>query len=115
MNKKQATKGGEYGANGEFYKGGAFINTVAENPKGSTKSKKATRKQEVAPYVWEVAPEGMMSVYGQLAGFELPIWENGKLVGFVFNKNLCGMYATAEAIARREMLIAKYTQGERWV
>ncbi len=34
---KQAKAGGEYGANGSFYRGGTFINTVAANEKGSAK------------------------------------------------------------------------------
>lgn len=40
---KQAKAGGEYGANGSFYKGGTFINTVAENAKGSAKQPIARR------------------------------------------------------------------------
>jgi hypothetical protein len=33
MATKRAAKGGEMGANGEWYEGGKFINTVPENRK----------------------------------------------------------------------------------
>lgn len=117
MNKKQANKGGEFGANGEWYKGGEFINTVAENSKGTAKkAKKPTGKRQVASGIWEVQPtEDAIAIFPQLAGVEMPIWENGKLVGFTFNSNLRGEFATAEATARRQMLIAKFTSGEKWV
>lgn len=46
---KRAQKGGEYGANGEWYEGG-------------------TGKQEIAPYQWAVAPNGERSLYRQFAG-----------------------------------------------
>ena len=51
----QAKKGGELGANGEYYKGGQWINTVEENPKGSSISVKRgkSKKCEIAPYVWQ--------------------------------------------------------------
>lgn len=49
----RATKGGQIGANGEFYKGGQFLNTVKENPKGQAKKKvKKPRKVQIEPYVW---------------------------------------------------------------
>ena len=58
---KRAKVGGEIGANGAAYKGGQFINTVADNPKGEAAGNaKPERKREVAPYVWEVAPDAGM-------------------------------------------------------
>ena len=65
---KRAAKGGEIGANGEFYAGGKFINTVEENSKSLKVAKKTTRKQEVAPYVWEVQPEGKISIFSRCLG-----------------------------------------------
>lgn len=70
----RAKKGGEYGANGEWYKGGRFLNTVAENPKkeGSSNSK-ATRKQQVAPYQWELPPTSdhfaIFKIVGTMAAY----------------------------------------------
>lgn len=37
--KRQAKRGGEVGANGAQYAGGQFINTVAENPKGTASTR----------------------------------------------------------------------------
>ena len=68
MTTKRATKGGEFGANGEWYEGGKFINTIPENRKREGSIPKRSHKQEVAPYVWEVAPEGMNSLYRKFAG-----------------------------------------------
>ncbi len=112
--KRQAKAGGELGANGEFYKGGAFINTVPENPKGNKLSKKATRKQEVMPYVWEVAPEGKMSLYRMLAGFEIGNRDrvNPK---FTFNSDLRNEYATPEYIVIRKSRIEAFNAGEHWI
>lgn len=111
--KRQAKAGGELGANGEFYKGGAFINTVPENPKGNKITKKATRKQEVMPYVWEVAPEGKMSLYRMLSGFEACV--SREPMQFAFNADLRNEYATLEYIEVRKSRIAAFNAGERWI
>lgn len=48
---KRAAKGGEYGANGEFYEGGKFINSIPENPKKEGSAPKAKpRKKQVEPF-----------------------------------------------------------------
>lgn len=52
--KTRAKTGGELGANGEFYKGGQFINTVPENPKKEGSTPKKARKVQVEPFVWVV-------------------------------------------------------------
>lgn len=56
MATQRAPKGGAFGANGEWYEGGKFINSVASNPKkeGSDKHARKPCKQQVAPGVWEV-------------------------------------------------------------
>jgi len=51
---KRAEKGGEVGANGEFYKGGAFIANT-DHPKGQPKAAKV-RKAEIKPWVWVEQP-----------------------------------------------------------
>lgn len=51
-----AKRGGEWGANGEFYKGGQF---VADNPntaKGAAKTTKTLHRIEIEPYKWIIAP-----------------------------------------------------------
>jgi len=110
---RRAAKGGEYGANGEFYEGGKFINTVEENGKQKKKWKKPTGRREVAPSVWEMQPDSdMMPIYGMLAGFEVFNRLTGK---FEFNNDLRGQYATPEFIKVRLSRIDKYNSGEKWL
>ena len=53
---KRAAKGGEFGANGEWYEGGKFINTIAENAKKEGSKPRRAHKIQIEPYVWvEVA------------------------------------------------------------
>jgi hypothetical protein len=109
---RRAVEGGEFGANGEWYEGGKFINTVAKNAKKEVNRYASIRKQEIAPYVYEVLPDGFVSLYRQLAGVEIPNRANGT---FSFNPNLRNEYATPEAIARRTANIAAFNAGERMV
>lgn len=108
----RAKVGGEFGANGEWYDGGRFINTVANNPKGSARKFTVSRKQEVEPFKWEVSTEGKMSIYKQLAGVEI---FNRATMQFTFNESLSSYFATPEAIANRKSKIAAFNRGERWV
>lgn len=113
----RAKAGGEFGANGEWYEGGKFINTVPENAKrqGSVKIKPAG-KREIDNGVWVIQPfSGAISIYAQLAGIELR--EQRGVIGspFKFNPDLRGEWATAESIAKRETLIARFNAGDRWV
>ena len=64
---KRAPKGGAYGANREWYKGGQFIATTGEE-KGRG-SRKSQRKVEVAPYEWRVPPVGMAGIYDRIKVF----------------------------------------------
>jgi hypothetical protein len=109
--RRRAKKGGEVGANGEFYEGGKFIATT-DHPKSHKKSKKISGKQEIEPGLWHASPEGMMSIYRQLAGIESFNRSENK---FTFNPSLKLEFATPQAVARRNLLIAKYNNGERWI
>lgn len=110
---KQAKAGGEHGANGEWYKGGSFINTVPDNAKGEARpKKKATGKQEIEPYKWEVAPvEGQRSLFRLLAGVEC---FNRETLQFTFNEELRLEYALPEVIEQRKKRIDMFNRGERW-
>ena len=111
MATKQATKGGEFGANGEWYKGGRFINTIPENPKKEGSSRRGSGKQEIAPYVWEVAPEGQRSIYRAFAGIF------GKLVNGRLEV-LCSDQVLAYTGTSREEAQAmadRWNAGERWM
>jgi hypothetical protein len=114
---KRAGKGGEFGANGEWYEGGKFINTVADNAKkhGSRKSK--PRKCEVAPYKWEVAPEGKGSLYEMFQGTWGVVRRDGVAVLAYGNDverlehvlNYCGFTR-----ATAQQWLDRYNAGEKW-
>jgi hypothetical protein len=111
---KRAQKGGEFGANGEWYEGGKFINTIPENRKREGSTKRGTGKQEVAPYVWEVGPEGKRSLYRQFAGVY------GKVIDGVavmrtddqLAQTLNYFGTTYEQAAE---IISRWNAGERWI
>lgn len=108
---KRAAKGGEVGANGEWYEGGRFINTVAEQPKRYGSVARKACKMEVAPFVWEVAPEGKTSIYRQFAG----IWGkcvDGKLVVLASEQTFRYFGKTAEYA---QSLADRWNSGERWM
>lgn len=110
----RAKKGGEFGANGEWYEGGKFINTVPENAKrhGSA-PKKPLGKRNTAPGVWEMQPfDGAIAIFPQLAGIELLDHATNT---FRLNPKLRLDFASPAGVARREKLIAAYNAGERWV
>ena len=107
----RAKKGGELGANGEWYEGGKFIATT-ERPKSQAEIRKATRKQETAPYVWEVAPEiGLVAIFPGLSGIEHFSRETKT---FSFNLGLCGDFAQADVIASRKNRIKAFNSGKKW-
>lgn len=111
---KRAAKGGEFGANGEWYEGGKFINTVPENKKREGSNQRGTGKQEIAPYTWEIAPEGKKSLYRQFAGVF------GRVVDGVAvlrtDEQLpqtCRYYGVS--MEQAEELISRWNAGERWM
>lgn len=109
----RAKAGGEYGANGEWYKGGAFINTVPENPKGAAKKYKPCGKRNTGPGIWELQPTPeAIALFPQLAGFEV---FNRATNTFTLNRDLRGEWITQAAIERRQAKIAAYNSGKRWV
>ena len=106
----RAKKGGEIGANGEWYEGGKFIATT-ERPKGAAKTIRRTRRVEIEPYVWAECVEGMWTLYGVLGGLEK--WDRATKT-YALNEALRGHYATTEGIAQRKAWIAAWNAGERW-
>ena len=107
---KRAVKGGEFGANGEWYEGGKFINTVPENRKKEGSARKGSGKQEIGPYTWEVAPEGMTSIYRKLAGIHGRV-ENGVMV---IRTNAQILRYTGDTMETVVELAATYNAGQRW-
>lgn len=108
---KRARKGGEIAPNGEFYKGGQFINTIEENPKRHAITTKATGKREVAPYVWEVAPNAdARSIYKRIAGVYGRV-EDGRMVLNINHQTLAYYGDTMEEITA---LCDQWNAGNRW-
>lgn len=108
---KRAPKGGAYGANGEWYEGGKFINTVAENGKRHGSKPRGTGKQEIAPYVWEIAPEGKKSLFRQWAGIFGKLID-GKAVMTCSQQTLDYFCTTRE---QAQQLMDRWNAGERWI
>ncbi len=111
MNTKRAAAGGEFGANGEWYEGGKFINTVAQNSKRNGSTKRGQGKQEIAPYVWEVAPEaGMISLYRQFAGVFGIVIDGVAVVRC--SQHTMNYYG--KTIDQINDMITRWNAGQRW-
>lgn len=115
----QATKGGEKGINGEFYKGGQFMagseKTVKGAQNGASGNRKA-RKMQTARGEWEIAPEGMLPLYRWMGAH---VWinpENQQAEPFTrFNAKGMGWQMTQEEAMRDAQRIADlWNSGERW-
>ena len=111
---KRASVGGEFGANGEWYDGGKFINTVEENAKGKAKKRTATRKQEIAPYVWEVPPEGKWSLYVRFAGVFGNVW-NGVAILRTDEQLEATLEYYGKTLAQAKKMIDDWNAGVRWI
>lgn len=105
---KRAKKGGQVGANGEWYEGGQFV-SVAGLPKSKKRTSNTSRRVEVEPYVWEVSRDGMAPIYRCMRGLEFVVGGRAE-----FNFSLRGEYATPEEVARRIDRIFRFNSGERW-
>lgn len=106
VTQNRARKGGQIGANGLSYAGGTFLpnTTLAKMATGSKSS--GTRKQIIAPYTWEVAPEGRTSLFGMFRDFV-------NLQTGVVNQQACLHYGrNPEAMYD---LFILWADGERWV
>jgi hypothetical protein len=106
----RAKKGGEYGANGEWYEGGKFIATT-ERPKAQVKIRSA-RKVEVEPGMWvESAGE---SIYSAIK-WDVRISNGIAATHSMSFRGSDGETPSAEYVAAKLDMIAKYNRGERWV
>jgi len=109
----RAKSGGQIGANGEWYNGGEFLPSSEKTVKGEMKkspAKKGTGKRQIAPFVWEVAPEGMGSIYQRYS----QVWkmENGKMEVF---KGLNREYYGEKFLAEAQEMAERWNRGERWM
>lgn len=108
----RAKQGGEIGMNGERYEGGQFLpnTTLPKQEKG--KKAAGSKKVEIAPYIWEVAPEGKRSIYGQIAG-TVAQWDVRGVSFKPFWPYLSQQ--SQEAQDRALDLITRWNAGERWI
>jgi hypothetical protein len=117
---KRAKAGGEFGANGEWYEGGRFINTVPENPKREGSNQSKARKNEIAPYKWELVPAGHngCTIYRQFAGTFGRIDFTGKAV-MAFSDDperlACVLNYCGKTREQAQALLDRYNAGERWL
>lgn len=118
--KTQAKQGGETGVNGHFYKGGQFLPSTQAEP-GTFKRAKvaATRKVEIAPYLWALPPEGMKSLYRSMSPGVFTGKENGVWVMIGSDQTWFYYFGDAETVAAKkaelQARIDAFNAGVRWV
>lgn len=124
MANTRAQAGGQQGKNGEWYDGGQFLPRSATTEKGafgsSEKKQAKPRKQEIAPYKWEVSEKKSIwrTVSGvckfHRTGYSKETGAQGKLEWFDgFNWQAAGW--TIEAVEETKELIERWNNGERWI
>ena len=114
MATKRAPKGGAVGANGEFYEGGKFINTVAENAKQLGSVPKKVRKSQIMPYVWVETPEGQRSIFTKISGIFAQV--TGDIAHMRDDDRLpqtLEYFGVTFEYAKD--LVERYNRGERWI
>ena len=112
----RARKGGEVAPNGEFYEGGRFINTIAENAKkeAGVVARKA-RKVQVEPCVWVVSDKKpLLSIVGTGAEYiNRYDWKQGiRPYAPAFTD---GVMFTGTTITEVQGLCDRFNAGERFV
>lgn len=108
----RAPKGG-ISIMGTFYKGGQFLPT--NEPQRGAHSRKAKtthkpRKVEVAPYKWELLPEGQSAIYTSIQHVT-------KRTGYdtrVYNGNTATLRYIGMNEAQARYLIELYNEGEKF-
>ena len=100
--------------NGEFYQGGTFLPNTKLGKMSKPSRRTGTGKQEIEPYKWEIAPEGMKSVYKQFNGVFGSV-VNGVAVLRTDDclQDTINYYGTTLNDAQK--LITMYNNGVRWM
>jgi hypothetical protein len=105
----RAAKGGQFGANGEWYEGGKFIATT-ERPKAQVKIR-AARKVEVEPGMWVESVE--KTIYSEIK-WDVKIRNGIASTHSMSFRGSDGEAPSTEYVASKMDMIAKYNRGERW-
>lgn len=107
----RAKRGGEYGANGEWYEGGTFLNTTPDNAKGRPKARVRTpRKEQIEPGVWQLPPDGQFAIFHATVGTTAQV-VGGSLRPFAPGVAYYGDRVHGHAVAE---LCERYNAGERF-
>lgn len=107
----RATKGGEFGRNGEWYNGGQFLPNTDLGKRGSDGGK-GNRKSEIAPYEWAVAPEdGMIAIWGIIRGY---VHNIGGGYWPAYNRPEWKQLGPTNT-EKVKGLIKQWLKGERWI
>jgi hypothetical protein len=111
----RAKIGGEFGANGEWYEGGRFINTIPENPKVHGSKPRKARKVQVEPYVWVVDDRRpIFSIVGTGAEYiDRNDWTKGIRPYAPCFTN--GVMYNGETLENVQALCDRFNAGERWM
>ena len=112
---KQATKGGEFGANGQWYDGGRFINTIAENDKKSGSRNQKIGKRQIEQFTWELQPFA-----GARAIFSLTVGSGARIIDAQTIEPVPSIYPNGvayngETIEECQELCDRFNRGERWI
>lgn len=127
MSTTRAAKGGQYGKNNEWYQGGQFLPSSENTEKGLNGREKANyqdkpRKQEIAPYKWEVSTQKSLwtacfvggASFFTKTGYSKETGAQGYLTfNDDFNWQAAGW--SSEAIEETKAYIERWNNGERWV
>jgi hypothetical protein len=109
----RARVGGEVAPNGEFYKGGQFINTVEENSKKGSLPRTA-RKVEVEPYKWEADRDGEFPIFAIVGTVAAYIDRYKPAAGITPYANGVAYYGNDYKSHDVTDLCERYNAGERW-
>lgn len=118
MTTKRAKKGGEIGANGEFYEGGKFINTIPENGKKEGSIKRKPRKVQIEPYVWVTVEEFKRTLFSLVGTYAEYIdrrdWTKG-IKPFLPFLNSPGAYGKEFTVEEVQQMCDRFNAGERFM
>ena len=109
----KAMRGGEIGANGEFYKGGQFVADNPETAKGSRITCNTTHRIEIEPYKWIEASREERSIMRAIVG-TVARWagRRGGAVELVDNaEHICKHFGWN--LEKAKEMVNRYNAGER--
>ena len=115
---ERAPKGGITVA-GVFYKGGQFLPSNNEPKRGkyNGNGRKATkaRKQQIAPYKWEYAPEGMKSIWTEVGTGVFTTLKDGQLVWCASPQTEAYFKVTPDFKTKVMAMVEQWNSGKYWV